>query len=65
VLNYTNLAFSNAGTKSINSSITATGAATINPGTPVSIAGGATFWVKGSLSNAGTVTNGGTVLLQQ
>jgi hypothetical protein len=64
VFSYTGLTFSNAGTKSINSSITATGTATINSGTPVSIASGATFWVKGSMTNAGTVTNSGTVLLQ-
>jgi autotransporter-associated beta strand protein len=65
VLNYTNLAFSNAGTKSINSSITATGTVTINFGAAVSVASGVTLQVKGSISNAGTLTNSGTVLLQQ
>jgi hypothetical protein len=64
VLNYTGLAFSNVGTKSISSSITATGTVTINSGAPVSVASGVTLQVKGSMSNAGTLTNSGTILLQ-
>jgi len=64
VFSYTDLAFSNAGTKSINSSITATGTVTINSGAPVSVASGVTLQVKGSMGNAGTLTNSGTILLQ-
>ncbi len=61
VLSYTHLIFTNGGTKSITASITATGDVTVNAGAPLVIASGVTFQVDGNFTNAGSVTNNGTV----
>jgi hypothetical protein len=64
VFSYTGLAFSGAGSKSISSSITAAGIITINSGAPVLIASGVTLQARGGMSNAGTLTNSGTILVE-
>jgi hypothetical protein len=60
-LTYTHLIFTNGGTKSITASITATGNVTVNAGAPLVIASGVTFQIDGNFTNAGSVTNNGTV----
>jgi hypothetical protein len=61
VFNYTHLTFSNGGTKTVSSSITATGNVTINSGAPVVVNGGVTLQVNGNFTNSGSLTNNGTI----
>ena len=63
VLTYSNLVFSNSGTKTISSSLSATGNVTINSGATVTVSSSVTFLVNGALTLSGSLANTGTTTI--